>query len=73
MATRTEIIVMTQTDRNGPWTPVQIVIKPKEFLEAKSQDKYIMDLVRNSVMGSDIISIDYKYTKEQANKDLQEN
>jgi hypothetical protein len=70
MATNTVINVNYQTDNNGPWVPVQINIDLHKFIDAKSPDKYVKELVELGTMGSPVISISYNYSKEVAQKML---
>jgi ACT domain-containing protein len=70
MATNTVINVSYQTEHTGPWTPVQIVIDLQKFVDAKSPDKYVKELVELGNMGSPVISISYNYSKEVAQKML---
>lgn len=66
------ITVMVQYSRTGPWTPVRININPQAFIDAKSKEVYLRNIVENSVMGCEIISLQHNYSVEQAKCDLKQ-
>ena len=46
-----EITVMVQYSRTGPWEPVKININPQDFINAKSKDGYLRNIVDHKSFG----------------------
>lgn len=66
-----EITVMVQYSRTGPWEPVKININPQDFINAKSKDVYLRNIVEHTSFGMSIVSLEHHYSEEQAKKDLE--
>ena len=64
------ICVMVKTYKDGPYTPLNVVIDLDDFIKAPSADIYIADLVSLSFMGSDNLTVSYNYTKDKAKEEL---
>lgn len=66
MATNKSITVHFQVQGEEAWCPTHITLDLQEFINAKSPDKFIKNLVELGNMGSPVISISYNFTKEMA-------
>lgn len=65
-----KIMVMVQTNKNGPSESLSINIDPQAFLDAPNPSDYIFAIAWNSYLGGELISVNHNYTKEQAELDL---
>lgn len=71
MATKTTSDILVHYKYgNGAWERTPVTLNLKEFIEAKSQDVYIREIIKNSNLGpnDDTLSIEYNFSKEMAEK-----
>lgn len=64
------ISVRVQYSRTGPWEKVDILISPQAFINAKSKEVYLRNIIENQSLGMTIVALEHHYTEEQAEKDL---
>jgi hypothetical protein len=63
------IQVMVRTDKNGPFSPIRVLIDPEKFLKSDNKDVYVHNIAKHHVVGGQLLEVEYRYTKEDAEKD----
>jgi len=66
------VLVMVQTSDSEVWESVNIKFQPQAFIDAPNKYKFICNLASKSILGSSIRDMDYKYSLEDAQRDLKE-
>lgn len=64
--------IMIRKEGEEMWERQNVKFNPQSFIDAPNKSKFMKNLASQGVLGSVIAEIDFKYSLEQADKDLKQ-